>query len=102
MSRVHRLTIAVAASMWVLSLSLMFTPFAEPADDMAGFLRVASINAGAAAACMTTVAVLPWLLRDFYKANVTDYVGAFLAGWAASHEAEPDEPATVTHLSAVR
>ena len=90
MSRVHRLAVAVSAALWVLSLTLMFAPFAGLSSSLEAFLRVASINAGAMAACVTTVSVLPWLLHD--------YLGAFLAGWAKAQEEEPDEPATVTPI----
>lgn len=88
----RRLVTVTSAALWLLSVSLMFSPFTDAGPEMAAFMRVASINAGALAACFTVVAVLPSLLREFYQGHVTDYVGAFLAGWAKSQEEEPEEP----------
>ena len=95
----RRLVTAIAVALWCLSLTLMFSPFAHVSSATEAFLRVASINAGALAACFTTVGVLPWLLREFYEENITDHIGAFLAGWATGQEVEPEEPARLTVVS---
>lgn len=95
----RRLITAISVALWTLAVTLMFTPFAHISPQAEAFARVASVNAGALAACFTTVSVLPWLLREFYEQNITDYVGSFLAGWAVGQEAEPEEPARLTVVS---
>ena len=96
MSRAHRVIVTVSTVAWTVSIALMFTPFMHPTPHVASFLRVASVNVGALAACMTTVAVMPYM----FAASVTDGIGLYLAGWAAAQE-QQDEPTEPTRLRSV-
>jgi hypothetical protein len=91
-SRYHRRIVIIAITSWAVSIALMFSQFIPMGDSWSDFLRAASVNSGALAACLTTVAVLPKMLREFYHDQITDYIGSFLAGWAAASEEEPEEP----------
>lgn len=92
MSRTHRRIILTSALAWAASIAMMLTQLAHLSDPWADFWRVASINVAALAACLTTVAVLPSMLREFYQGQVADYIGSYLAGWAGAQEAEPEKP----------
>lgn len=95
--RTQRLLAVAAAILWVVSLTLMFVP-AFATGHARTFVIMAAVNVGAMAACLTAVAVMPVLLKDFYRTDVADYVASFLAGVAAGQgDGEPDEPATL-HL----
>lgn len=90
MTRSHRRIVVITAASWVVAVGVMFAPLVAPAGSREStVLALLAVNAGALAACLTTVSVLPFLLRDFYATNVTDYVGSFLAGWAAAQEPGP-------------
>lgn len=92
MSRTHSRIVLAAALAWGASLAMMLTQLAHLPEGVSDFWRVASVNVGALAACLTTVGVLPYMLREFYQEQVTDYIGSYLAGWAGAQEVEPEEP----------
>lgn len=98
MFRAHRTIVAASAIAWAVAIVLMFAPLLAE-KNVRAVLMVGAVNAGALAACLTTVAVMPYLLRGMFDRAMRDHMGSFLAGWAARGERGPTEP---TRLHAVR
>jgi hypothetical protein len=96
MFRAHRVIVTATVIAWAGALALMFVPLVATGNVRA-VAMIAAVNMGAIAACLTTVAVMPYLLAEFYQGKVSDYVASFLSGWAARGGGGPDEP-TRLHL----
>ena len=94
MCRAQRILIAATAVLSVATVLLLVVVHPEP--DHA--LRIPSLLVGAGAVVLAPYASLPWLVRSMlreqrrqFEEELRDVTGAFLAGWEAAKEPEPDD-----------
>ena len=101
MCRAHRVLIGLAVTAWTCEFVILFEVNPGPTSP----LRIPALLLGMFAAVLIPYCLFPWLTRSMLEQqraeleqSLHDYHGAFLAGWEAAKEPEPQEP---RHLSVV-